>query len=77
MSRRYTTIRLRGVPDSGLTVSGRQAPVHMIADLRAHAKAQLEWANKVMSAKDEDFHVTTHLGHLVRHDVVVLQEGEF
>ncbi len=75
MSERMTGIRLRTSKDAGLADWGRKTPAEMIEQYRSKARYELECAQAILDAKDEDFHVDTFLGPYVRRKREVLQEG--
>lgn len=76
MSRRYTTITLPSCFGAGYMQEGRQAPVHMIHDLRTYWVGQLEIALAVAAAKDEDFKIETHLGSSLKRNREIIQQGK-
>lgn len=75
MSERMTSIRLRTSRHSGLADYGRQSIPEMVRQIRQMAEHELEWAKEVLAARDEDFHVETYKGLIVRRNREVLQEG--
>lgn len=77
MSERMTGIQLRGnkAAGPGLAEWGRKTPAEMIARYRSYAQHQLEEAQAILAAADEDFHIDTYRGVNVQRDREVIQEG--
>ncbi len=77
MSARMTGISLPSnkVAGPGLAEWGRKTPAEMIARYRQWAQHQLDEAQAVLNAADDDFHVDTYRGVYVQHDREVLQPG--
>lgn len=76
MSDRMTSINLPGRFGSGWSEYGRKTVAEMIALIRDRAELMKRDAEAILTAKDEDFFVCTHLGVHSRSDVVVLQKSK-
>lgn len=75
MSDRMTAVNLPGVWGASWAEWGRAEPAYMISAIRQRAKQELEWAQKVLAAADDDFRIETYLGPHARRNLEVLQEG--
>lgn len=78
MSERYTTVRPldgeRAGQGIGLTDYGRLTRAEMIAHMRRHYTRQMEQAQYVLNAKDDEFIVETHIGLHARRNVEEVSE---
>lgn len=75
MSERMTGIHLPGLFGAGFADYGRKTVPEMIAQLRAKAEQEKRDAEAILAAADDDFRVTTYVGHLVQRNREVLQPG--
>lgn len=76
MSKKMTVIGLPGLRHgTGLQDWGELTAGDMIKQYRDHARYELEWAQQVLAAKDEDFRITVVRGPWAQHHIRTLQEG--
>lgn len=76
MGERMTSIRLPGLPmGTGFQDYGLKSVEDMIKIIQDKARYDLENAQKILAAKDEDFLVETYIGPYARKNLEVLQSG--
>ena len=75
MSDRFTSIKLPGVPGSGLADWGRKTPEEMIAYLHKHCESQIALYTAMKNAFDADYRIETYVGVHVQRNKEVLQPG--
>ena len=73
MSEQYTSINLNGC--CGFSDFGKKTSAEMITLYRQIAQRNKEEAEKILSAKDEDFHIEQHRGIYCQTNIKVLQNG--
>ena len=73
MSDKMTVVQLPGVSGAGFQNYGERTVPEMIETLRRYARADLERAEKILAAKDEDFQVEVVRGVIVGHHIKWLQ----
>lgn len=75
MTRRMTSVELRGVYDASWAEWGEQPVDLMVRRLRERAVRQKAAAEAILNADPSDFRVQSYTGVVVQRDRNVLQEG--